>query len=71
MLRLKLPDTVPLPELPGYISSPTHLPPGTVFNQHVDNPRKWMAVISVPLNEVKQVRRSFPDVTSTTSCSPW
>ena len=63
LLRLRLPDTVALPELPGYIPSPTHHPPVTLFNRHVDDPRKSMAVITVPLNQVKQVRRGFPDVT--------
>ena len=51
------------PELPGYIPSLTHAPPMTMFNTHVTNPRKSMAVTSVPLADVKRVRRAFPDVT--------
>lgn len=57
------PDTVHLPTLPGYLPSPTSHPPVTVFNQHVGDPSKVMAVISLPLEDVKQVRRAFPDVT--------
>ena len=61
LLRLQqLPEPA---HLPGYIPSPTGHPPVTVFNHHADNPRKSMAVISLPLQQVKQVRRSFPDVT--------
>ena len=63
LLRLNLPDAVRLPELPGYIPSPTDHPPMTVFNQHIDNPQKSMAVISLPLEQVKLVRRAVPDVT--------
>ena len=63
LLRLNLPDAAALPELPGYIPSPTDHPPMTVFNQHIDNPQKSMAVISLPLEQVKLVRRAVPDVT--------
>lgn len=62
-LGLELPGTEHSPELPGYIPSLTHHPPVTMFNKHVDNPRKSMAVTSVPLTEVKRVRRAFPGVT--------
>ncbi|MGV1008115.1 MAG: wax ester/triacylglycerol synthase domain-containing protein [Dermatophilaceae bacterium] len=57
------PEPIRLPELPGYIPSPTGHPPVTPFNKHVDNPRKALAVISLPLEQVKQVRRAFPQVT--------
>lgn len=63
LLRFKLPDTIHLPELPGYIPSPTDHPPVTLFNRHVHNPQKSMAVISLPLDDVKMVRRAFPHVT--------
>ena len=62
-LGLKLPGPERSPELPGYIPSLTHHPPVTMFNKHVENPRKSMAVTSVPLTEVKRVRHAFPDVT--------
>jgi len=51
------------PQLPGYTPSLTHAPPMTMFNQHVDNPRKSMAVTSLPLADVKRVRSAFPHVT--------
>ena len=57
------PDPVHLPELPGYIPSPTGHPPVTRFNKHVDNPRKALAVISLSLEQVNQVRGAFPQVT--------
>ena len=61
LLRLQqLPEPA---HLPGYIPSPTAHPPVTVFNHRADNPRKSMAVISLPLQQIKQVRRGFPDVT--------
>ncbi|MGB8381980.1 MAG: WS/DGAT domain-containing protein, partial [Dermatophilaceae bacterium] len=57
------PQPVHLPELPGYIPSPTGHPPVIRFNKHVDNPRKALAVISVSLEQVNQVRAAFPQVT--------
>jgi WS/DGAT/MGAT family acyltransferase len=57
------PDPIHLPELPGYIPSPTAHPPTTLFNKHVNNPRKALAVISVSLDQVNQVRAAFPEVT--------
>ncbi len=52
-----------LPDLPGFIPSPTSHPPVTLFNKHVEDPRKSMAVASLPLADVKQVRAAFPGVT--------
>ena len=58
------PDPVHLPELPGYIPfSPSGHPPVTLFNKHADNPRKALAVISLSLEQVNQVRGAFPQVT--------
>jgi WS/DGAT/MGAT family acyltransferase len=57
------PDPIRLPELPGYIPSPTGHPPMTLFNRHVDNPRKALAVISLSLDQVNLVRGAFPQVT--------
>ena len=57
------PDPVRLRALPGYIPSPTGHPPVTLFNKHVDNPRKALAVISLSLEQVNQVRGAFPQVT--------
>jgi WS/DGAT/MGAT family acyltransferase len=63
LTRLTRPDPVQLPELPGYIPSPAHHPPMTVFNQHIDDPQKSMAVVSLPLEKVRQVRTAVPGVT--------
>lgn len=65
LLRLKLPSTssIHLPELPPFIPSPTAHPPTTLFNKHVSDSRKALAVTSLPLTDVKKVRRAFPDVT--------
>ncbi|MGB8386085.1 MAG: WS/DGAT domain-containing protein, partial [Dermatophilaceae bacterium] len=57
------PQPVHLPELPGYIPSPTGHPPVIRFNKHVNNPRKALAVISLSLEQVNQVRGAFPQVT--------
>ena len=57
------PDPMHRPGLPGYIPSPTGHPPVTLFNKHVDNPRKALAVISLSLEQVNQVRGVFPQVT--------
>jgi WS/DGAT/MGAT family acyltransferase len=65
LLRFKLPSTeaIHLPELPAYIPSPTGHPPSTLFNKHVSDPRKALAVTSLQLSDVKRVRLGFPDVT--------
>ena len=60
LLRLKLPDTVALPELPGYIPSPTHHPPSRCSTgTWITRASRWPS-LTVPLNQVKQVRRAFP-----------
>lgn len=45
-----------LPHLPGYVPSPTHHPPRTIFNRHVRNPEKNLSVVSLPLSEIREVR---------------
>ena len=62
LLRLQqLPEPA---HLPGYIPSPSGHPPVTVFNHYADNPRKSMAVISLPWQQSTGFRaRGFPDVT--------
>lgn len=44
------------PELPRYVPSLTDAPPVTLFNHHVSDPRKSMAVASLPFDEVQAVR---------------
>ena len=56
-------DPAHLPELPGFVPSPISHPPLTLFNRHVYDSTKTMAVISLPLTEVERVRAGFPDVT--------
>ncbi len=56
-------DTVALPELPGYIPWATGHPPMTLFNQHVNDPRKALALVSLSLEQVNEVRSAFPQVT--------
>lgn len=56
-------DRVALPELPGYIPWATGHPPMTLFNKHVTNPRKALALVSLSLEQVTQVRRAFPTTT--------
>jgi WS/DGAT/MGAT family acyltransferase len=45
-----------LPQLPGYLPSPTGAPPVTLFNRHVRDPRKSMALVSLPFEQVQAVR---------------
>ncbi|WP_347350875.1 wax ester/triacylglycerol synthase family O-acyltransferase [Intrasporangium sp.] len=42
--------------LPGYVPSPTDAPPVTLFNQHVSDPLKSMAVVTLPFEQVQSVR---------------
>jgi WS/DGAT/MGAT family acyltransferase len=52
-----------LPQLPGYLPSLTDAPPMTLFNQHVSDPSKSMALVSVPFDQVRAVRVMFPGTT--------
>ncbi|MFP5347024.1 MAG: wax ester/triacylglycerol synthase domain-containing protein [Actinomycetes bacterium] len=52
-----------LPELPGYVPSLTDAPPVTLFNKHVSDPRKSMALVTLPFDQVQAVRAVFPGTT--------
>ncbi|MDN5797838.1 MAG: wax ester/triacylglycerol synthase family O-acyltransferase [Intrasporangium sp.] len=49
--------------LPGYLPSLTDAPPVTLFNQHVSDPLKSMAVTTLPFEQVQSVRRIVPGAT--------
>ncbi len=52
-----------LPELPGYVPSLTNAPPLTLFNQHVTDPHKSMALVSLPFGQVQAARVLVPGTT--------
>ncbi len=56
------PGSTPI-RLPGYLPSLTGAPPVTLFNQHVSDPQKSMAVTTLPFNEVQSARTVVPGVT--------
>lgn len=57
------PAPIRLPELPGYVPSLTDAPPVTLFNQYVSDPRKSIALVSLPFDQVQAVRVLFPGTT--------
>lgn len=56
LARLPRPAPSRLPELPGYVPSLTDAPPVTLFNRHVTDPRKSIALVSLPFGQVQAVR---------------
>lgn len=55
--RLLAGEPVELPEMPRFVPNLLDPVPRTPFNAHVDDPTKALAVASISLAEVKQVRR--------------
>lgn len=58
--RRNLSDLSPLPK---YVPSVTDHPPKVLFNRHVTNPDKSIAVVSLPFSHITEVRRRYPGVT--------
>ena len=52
-----------LPRLPRFVPSFTSHPPVTRFNQHVSDPTKSMAVLSLPQAEIEAARAAHPGAT--------
>ncbi|MEO7132122.1 MAG: wax ester/triacylglycerol synthase family O-acyltransferase [Dermatophilaceae bacterium] len=50
-------------DLPGYLPSLTDPPPVTLFNRYVSDPRKSIATVSLPFDQVQAVRARFPGTT--------
>jgi WS/DGAT/MGAT family acyltransferase len=57
------PAPIQLSQFPGYVPSLTDAPPVTLFNQHVSDPRKSIALVSLPFDQVQAARVMFPGTT--------
>jgi WS/DGAT/MGAT family acyltransferase len=57
------PAPIRMSQFPGYVPSLTDAPPVTLFNQHVSDPRKSIALVSLPFDQVQAARVMFPGTT--------
>lgn len=63
MVRTAVPGPIRWGERPGFMPSRSDAPPVTLFNRHVSDPRKSMALVSLPFDQVQAARALFPGVT--------
>ena len=63
LARTAVPGPIRLGERPGFMPSRSDAPPVTLFNRHVSDPRKAMALVSLPFDQVQAARAVFPGAT--------